>query len=350
MPPPFPLSLAAAMLVVHPHLLFATALHTPSSPALTSTARGACAGGLGWPSPHVSLVEAGRKGVACEKARRTGKAMALRGGGNDCTRGVLAIIGAIFVEVELFGKLSKHAVLPSVVTRKLTHIIAGSSMLTLFSLFPVGNSWAGRLSVALFLCGFVAVFSILAHMPEEEVAALPPFLQSRVRQLAAMACRTGDRQELAKGTLTYAAMSALLVPLLYTAPINLIALSCLYLGDGFADPLGRAFGSRPALQYRVAWFGTKSYPGSLAFLLASLSGSLVWASLFERCGHYGATFSRASFARAAFLCSAVAMVCARGGVLAGWLGLPLSLPPSHLALSCKRSRPVRAHTRTHTGC
>ena len=45
-----------------------------------------------------------------------------------------------YKQVELFGKLSKHAVLPSVVTRKLTHIFTGSSMLTLFALFPVGHS------------------------------------------------------------------------------------------------------------------------------------------------------------------------------------------------------------------
>ena len=43
-------------------------------------------------------------------------------------------------------------------------------------------------------------------MPEDDLKSLPPFLQTRVRSLAAMACRTGDRQELTKGTLTYAGM------------------------------------------------------------------------------------------------------------------------------------------------
>ena len=36
--------------------------------------------------------------------------------------------------------------------------------------------------------------------------------------------------------------AALLVPLLYTAPINLIACSALFLGDGLADPIGRLLG------------------------------------------------------------------------------------------------------------
>jgi hypothetical protein len=36
--------------------------------------------------------------------------------------------------------------------------------------------------------------------------------------------------------------TALLVPLLYTAPINLIACSALFLGDGLADPIGRLLG------------------------------------------------------------------------------------------------------------
>jgi hypothetical protein len=72
--------------------------------------------------------------------------MALRGGSdiqNANVRGLLAIIAVIFTEVEVFGKLSKHKLLPATVTRKLTHIFAGSAMVTLLALFPVGESWWG---------------------------------------------------------------------------------------------------------------------------------------------------------------------------------------------------------------
>jgi hypothetical protein len=163
--------------------------------------------------------------------------LALRGGGprptgaEDNVRGVVAIIAAIFAQVEVFGRLSKSAVLPAVATRKLTHIftgesreeprcicaaplparhgscpacgereslwrvvtgassreptchvticglLAGSTMVTCFALFPVGHSWAGRLTVSLFLTFFVAAFS-LAGMPPfaspESVKTLTP--------------------------------------------------------------------------------------------------------------------------------------------------------------------------------
>ena len=60
----------------------------------------------------------------------------LRGGSSrewdGNVRGVLAIIFAIFAQVELFGRLSKSAVLPSVATRKLTHIFTGAQALHLF--------------------------------------------------------------------------------------------------------------------------------------------------------------------------------------------------------------------------
>jgi hypothetical protein len=56
--------------------------------------------------------------------------LALRGGSSPewdgNVRGVVAIIFAIFAQVELFGRLSKSAVLPSVATRKLTHIFTGA--------------------------------------------------------------------------------------------------------------------------------------------------------------------------------------------------------------------------------
>eukprot|EP00277_Geminigera_cryophila_P047445 CAMPEP_0173088362 /NCGR_PEP_ID=MMETSP1102-20130122/24882_1 /TAXON_ID=49646 /ORGANISM="Geminigera sp., Strain Caron Lab Isolate" /LENGTH=161 /DNA_ID=CAMNT_0013971237 /DNA_START=52 /DNA_END=537 /DNA_ORIENTATION=+ len=122
-----------------------------------------------------------------------------------------------------------------------------------------------------------------------------------------MACRTGDRQELTKGTLTYAAITALLVPLLYTAPINLIACSALFLGDGFADPVGRLLGSNPVLQYRVAYFGAKSIPGTLACFVASFVGSVGWAHLFNTLGHY-TTFDARAFLHAALICSGVAAI------------------------------------------
>ena len=60
-------------------------------------------------------------GVKYNLNLRGGSALELEGN----LRGVLAIIAAIFVQVEAFGRLSRSAVLPAVATRKLTHIFTG---------------------------------------------------------------------------------------------------------------------------------------------------------------------------------------------------------------------------------
>lgn len=70
------------------------------------------------------------QGMSFPQSRAAPAALvALRGGGGDVitedvraitVRGVLMIVLAILAEVEVFGKLAKHKILPSVVTRKLT--------------------------------------------------------------------------------------------------------------------------------------------------------------------------------------------------------------------------------------
>eukprot|EP00960_Hanusia_phi_P073587 768043-Hanusia_phi.AAC.8 len=127
--------------------------------------------------------------------------------------------------------------------------------------------------------------------------------------IQSMACRTGRREELCRGTLLYCAITAMVVSLLWTAPASVITFSCLFLGDGLADPVGRLLGRRAFLQYRVGWFGQKSYPGSLAFFLSSLAGSFLWGRLFLAAGHYNrAVFQEEAFLRAASICALVATV------------------------------------------
>jgi len=238
----------------------------------------------------------------------------LRGGwdallSNEILLATGTILVAIIAQIELFGFLAKRKLLPSVVTRKLTHIFAGSTMLTCFALFPVGQSWVGRLVVASFLCSFIVAFSLIAYIPEEELVRLPKFLQVRIASIQSMACRTGRREELCRGTLLYCAITAIVICLLWTSPASVITLSCLFLGDGLADPVGRLLGRPAILQYRVGWFGKKSYPGSLAFFLSSLAGSFLWGRLFLAAGHYDRTlFQEEAFLRAAAVCALVATV------------------------------------------
>jgi len=148
-------------------------------------------------------------------------------------------------------------------------------------------------------------------------------------------CRSGERAELMRGTFYYAFAVATFVLLFWTAPINVVIFASLFIGDGIADPIGRLAagwaspsatkaadaasadalacdgkGEKPLvwLQYRVGWFGVKSYPGSLAFFFGGFAASAAWGSLFAWAGHYGSNFSLDAFLFAAALCIGAATI------------------------------------------
>ena len=257
--------------------------------------------------------------------------------------GCLVILLAIVVQLELFGFLSRRQLLPSAFSRKLTHIGAGTAMTTALVLFPQ-RYWPARLAVSLSLVAFMLLFALVAHMPETRARALPPVLQLRLDRLVHAMCRSGDRAELMRGTFYYAFAVATFVLLFWTAPINVVAFAALFIGDGIADPVGRlsvawATGASAAssvatttatgaasytapappcdgktdkplvwLQYRVGWFGVKSYPGSLAFFVGGYGAAAAWGALFAWAGHYDETFELSTFLLAAALCLGAATI------------------------------------------
>ncbi|KAL1518667.1 hypothetical protein AB1Y20_002955 [Prymnesium parvum] len=273
---------------------------------------------------------------------------------------VLVILFCIVAQLEIFAVLSKQRWLPSKVSRKLTHIGCGGVMTTALVLFPT-NYWPARLAVSLSLVLFMFAFAVVAHLPEEKVQALPDFVRARLDGFVHSMCRHGDRLELMRGTFYYAFAVATCVLLFWTAPVNVIIFSSLFVGDGVADPVGRLVtarladwckaaaaaepstkgggappaepsglrhrGARPRstdekstdereggegkllpLQYRVGYFGVKSFSGSLAFFGASLLAAFGWASLFDGAGHYGPAFPFAHFMKSAAISIGVATI------------------------------------------
>ena len=247
--------------------------------------------------------------------------------------GCLVILLAIVVQLELFGFLSRRQLMPSAFSRKLTHIGAGTAMTTALVLFPI-DYWPARLAVSLSLVAFMLLFALVAHMPEHIVRGMPTVVRARLDALVHSMCRTGEREELMRGTFYYAFAVATFVLLFWTAPINVVIFASLFIGDGIADPIGRlsatwcapavsssdegATATAPCdgksgkpltwLQYRVGWFGTKSYPGSLAFFCGALLAAAIWGALFAWAGHYGPDFELRSFLVAASLCIGAATV------------------------------------------
>ena len=66
------------------------------------------------------------------------------------TVGVLVILFSILGQLELFALLSRRGWVPTVLSRKLTHIGSGVVMTTALALFPP-RYWPARLAVSLFL-------------------------------------------------------------------------------------------------------------------------------------------------------------------------------------------------------
>lgn len=254
--------------------------------------------------------------------------------------GCLLILFAIVVQLELFGLLSARQMIPAAFSRKLTHIGAGTAMTTALVVFP-RRYWPARLAVSLSLVAFMLLFAVIAHVPDGALRSLPSVVRLRLDALVHAMCRSGERAELMRGTFYYAFAVATFVLLFWTAPINVVIFAALFIGDGIADPVGRlsaawagggergggdddvaaADGSPPPppcdgksgkpllrLQYRVGWFGVKSYPGSLAFFGGGVAAAAGWGSLFAWAGHYGPDFDYFHFLGTAALCIAAATV------------------------------------------
>jgi len=156
--------------------------------------------------------------------------------------------------------------------------------------------------------GFLFAFAFIAHMTDHQFSRLPSLLAVRVRRLERACCRSGKRIELMGGTFLYCAVLAQLVVFGWTSPLNIIAFSVLFLGDGLADPVGRTFGR--GMQYRVGNFGTKSLPGNVACFAGGMAGSYMWGRLFLWAGHWGppSAFDWDRYMSAAAMCSVAGSV------------------------------------------
>jgi len=256
-------------------------------------------------------------------------------------KGVGLITAAVVVELEIFGTLSRSRAIPTVLSRKLTHIFAGLGTSLLLVRMPPGF-WPARLAVSSVLFAFMAVFAWIAEMPEASYQRLPGLLRAKVDSMVSNMCRHGTRRELADGTWYYSFIVSLVTVLFWTAPVNAILFATLFIGgeqlpihdslgsdapagptehfgtlaDGLADPVGRTLGGLfrdPAkkkelapMQYRFLNFGTKSIPGSLAFFLSSLGSSILLGKFYYSRGHWMKSLDFETFARVSLIACAFA--------------------------------------------
>ena len=153
--------------------------------------------------------------------------------------------------------VTNHA-LPRDISRKITHICAGSAIVFL-PLF-IDTGWSHYLNITVFAVWTVLLIQKGLFAADDDQA---------VKTMT----RTGDKRELLKGTLYFVIVAMICGTLYYKQFPGVLAMAILGWGDGLAPIIGTRYGK---LKYRV--LSDKSVEGSLAFLVGSIFAGLffVW--------------------------------------------------------------------------
>jgi phytol kinase len=165
----------------------------------------------------------------------------------------------VFSVPPLMDYLVTNYSLPRDISRKITHICAGSAIVFL-PLFIEGD-WTHYLNITVF-----AVWTVLLIQKG--------FFAADDDQAVKTMTRTGDKRELLKGTLYFVIVAMICGTLYYKQFAGVLAMAILGWGDGLAPIIGTRFGK---LKYRV--LSDKSVEGSLAFLAGSIFAGLFFVRL-----------------------------------------------------------------------
>ena len=175
--------------------------------------------------------------------------------------------------VQINGKIQKSGKLPTYVTRKIIHILAGPIFFLAWFLYSgtPASRYIASIVPLLFVVQFTAVG--LGIMKDEA------FVGSM--------SRSGDPRELLKGTLYYAVVMMLVAIFFFYIPSDgigsanpggFIIIGCLAGGDGLADIIGRKFGGDKKFGLFKA---EKTIAGTIAMFLGSFLFSLGLIAIFS---------------------------------------------------------------------
>ncbi|KAM7257330.1 hypothetical protein ACFE04_013071 [Oxalis oulophora] len=169
--------------------------------------------------------------------------------------------------LRLWEETAKRGIFDQKLNRKLVHISIGLLFMLCWPLFSEGRQ---GIYLAAFTPGVNIIRMLLVGlgvMKDEDT----------VKSMS----RYGDRRELLKGPLYYAAtITAACVLYWRTSPIAIAAICNLCAGDGFADVVGRRFGSQ-----KLPYNKNKSVAGSVAMASAGFLASLGYMYYFARFGY-----------------------------------------------------------------
>ncbi|OAY24180.1 farnesol kinase, chloroplastic isoform X2 [Manihot esculenta] len=172
----------------------------------------------------------------------------------------------IFALLQLWKETAKHGV-DQKLNRKLVHISIGLVFMLCWPLFSSGR----RGAILASLTPGVNIFRML-------ILGLGIWKdEATVKSMS----RFGDHRELLKGPLYYALTVTLACAIYWrTSPIAIAAICNLCAGDGFADIVGRRFGS-----WKIPYNRDKSIAGSISMALAGFLASLLFMHYFASFGY-----------------------------------------------------------------
>ena len=175
--------------------------------------------------------------------------------------------------VQINGKIQKNGKLPTYLTRKIIHVLAGPIFFISWILYTgtPASRYIAFIVPLLFIVQFTAVGTGI--MKDEA------FVSSM--------SRSGDPRELLKGTLYYAVVMGLLAIFWFYVPTSglgdanpagFIIIGCLAGGDGLADIIGRRFGGDKKFGLFKA---EKTIAGSVAMFLGSVLFSIGLVAVYS---------------------------------------------------------------------
>ncbi|MEI8031835.1 MAG: phosphatidate cytidylyltransferase [Chlorobiaceae bacterium] len=165
----------------------------------------------------------------------------------------------VFSVPPLMDYLVTNHGLPRDISRKITHICAGSVIIFLPLFIDAG--WSQYLNITVF-----AVWTLL--LIQKGLFAADD------DQAVKTMTRTGDKRELLKGTLYFVIVAMICGTIYYKHFAGVLAMAILGWGDGLAPIIGTRFGK---MKYHV--LSDKSVEGSLAFLVGSALAGLFFVNL-----------------------------------------------------------------------
>ena len=164
----------------------------------------------------------------------------------------------VFSVPPLLDYLVTNYGLPRDISRKITHICAGTVIIFL-PLFQDGH-WSQYLNVSVFVIWALLFIQKGFFAPDDDQA---------VKTMT----RTGDKRELLKGTFYFVIVGIICGTVYYKQFSGVLAMAVLGWGDGLAPIFGMKLGK---MKYKV--FSERTVEGSLAFFLGSVLAGMffVW--------------------------------------------------------------------------